>query len=274
MVSERHPLKDGFRRARLLSNFFDFPYRVGDQEGWAGARSLFTDDDERLRDLVMTYGRERWGTDDCHVAGSAFLIAYLTRLIWPVAAQFALERKLPDVRLANLAFHWRQQRIDGTALSSLRFAALAGTSAGTHPDALAVADEAELYALLKEWLFKENLDLVIPSLRRAAKASTRVSWNAVGAAFSQAFNRLYAVSNNPDEVVNDAAVIFGDPASPIYGEVAMEVFSHRGNRGFFSRRRGCCLWWRTGRANDYCSNCILLTREEQDERFRRSFQAR
>ena len=64
MVSERHPLKDGFRRARLLSNFFDFPYRVGSQEGWAGAQSLFTDDDERFARLgddlwtgTMGYGR-------------------------------------------------------------------------------------------------------------------------------------------------------------------------------------------------------------------------
>ena len=67
-----------------------------------------SDDDDRLRDLVIGYGRDRWGTDNCHVAGSAFLIAYLTRLIWPVAAQYVLERRVPDVRLANLAFHWRE----------------------------------------------------------------------------------------------------------------------------------------------------------------------
>jgi hypothetical protein len=145
------------RRAGLLSNLFEIPILSKEQEGWADARSLFQDDDDRLRDLVMAYGRDRWGTDNCHVAGSAFLIAYLTRLIWPVAAQYVLKRRVPDVRLANLAFHWREQRIDGTALATSRFATLAGAADATHSDALAVADEVELYAQLKEWLFEENL---------------------------------------------------------------------------------------------------------------------
>ena len=267
-------MTNALRRAGLLSNLFEIPILSKEQEGWADARSLFQDDDDRLRDLVMAYGRDRWGTDNCHVAGSAFLIAYLTRLIWPVAAQYVLKRRVPDVRLANLAFHWREQRIDGTALATSRFATLAGAADATHSDALAVADEVELYAQLKEWLFEENLNIVVPSLRRAAKASLKVSWNAVAASFSQAFHNLYEASNDPGTVVNDAAIFFKDPATPIYRQVSMEVVIHQGNRGFFSRRAGCCLWWRADRSNEYCSNCILLTRDQQDRTFRRILEAR
>ena len=90
----------------------------------------------------------------------------------------------------------------------------------------------------------------------------------MAAALSQAFNRLYAASDRAGEVVAAADTFFTDPDSPICGQLTMEEFRHGDRQGFFSRRRGCCLWWRSPRANDYCSNCILLPREEQDRRFR------
>ena len=111
-------------------------------------------------------------------------------------------------------------------------------------------------------------------LRRTAKASLKVFWNAVAASFSQASHNLYEVSNNPVTVVNDAGIFFEDPAIPIYRQVSMEVVIHQGNRGFFSRRAGCCLWWRADRSNEYCTNCILLTRDEQDRMFRRILETR
>ena len=242
--------------------------RERDQDGWFEARSLFQKDDQRLPDLVMAYGRDRWGTENSHAAGSAFIIAYLTRVTWPVVAQYVLERRVPDVRLGNLEFHWEGQGIDGTALSRPSFAALPDDPACGHQDAVAVADAAELYARLKLWLFDSNLEIVIPALRRAALASLKVSWNAVAASCAQAFNRLYDVVEDPEIVVKDADAFFGDPSSPVYRQVTMEVFDHRGKQGFFSRRAGCCLWWRTERSNNFCSNCILLTREQQDTRFR------
>jgi hypothetical protein len=75
-------------------------------------------------------------------------------------------------------------------------------------------------------------------------------------------------------VVRDAEVFFGDTMSLLFGQLTMEVFEHQGKRGFFSRRVGCCLWWRSERSSDYCSNCILLSREQQDERFREMLEGR
>jgi hypothetical protein len=256
------------RRAGALSELFNLPVVDRNQEGWIEALSLFQDDDQRLRDLVMDHGRDRWATNNRHAAGSAFLIAYLTRVTWPLISQYVLERRVPDVRLSNLAVHWDGQRVDGTALNRPSFAALPTDPACAHPDVLVVADAAELYARLKEWLFGSNLQIVIPALRRAARASLKVSWNAVAASCAQAFNRLYETTEEPGVVVRDAGDFFGDPSSPVYQQVTMEVFAHQGIEGFFSRRAGCCLWWRTDRSNDYCSNCILLTREQQDQRFR------
>ncbi|MFQ6031113.1 MAG: hypothetical protein ACE5Q6_26925 [Dehalococcoidia bacterium] len=268
MVSRGHPLADSARRAGTLSGLFNLPIRDKHEEGWIEATALFRNDDQRLRDLVADYGRSRWGSDNCHVAGSAFIIAYLTRVTWPVVAQYVLERRLPDVRLGNLVFHWNGLQIDGTALNRPIFAVVPTDPGSSHPDAVVVADEAEHYVRLKQWLFGSNLGIVIPSLRRAARASLKVSWYAVAASCAQAFRRLYEVAQEPETVVRAADTLFGDPSSPLYRQLTMEVFVHQGQQGFFSRRAGCCLWWRTEKSNDYCSNCILLAREQQDTRFR------
>jgi len=65
---------------------------------------------------------------------------------------------------------------------------------------------------------------------------------------------------------------FGDPSSPVYRQVSMEVIDYRGERGYFPRRAGCCLWWRVRESKDYCSGCILLSREQQDLEFRKTLE--
>ena len=263
-----HPLAASMARAQELGGFFALPQRQPDDAAWTDARDLFQGSDRRLEELVLTYGQRAWASDNRHVACSAFLVAYLSRVVFPLVGQYVLERRVPDVSLDNLSFHWNGPAIDATGLDRLAFAALPGDPAATHRDALVVAGEEALYGYLKERLFTENVDIVIASLRRAAGASLKVSDNAVAAAFSQVFNRLYATAGRPDEVVRIAQSFLSDPDSPIHGQLTMEEFRHQDRTGFFSRRRGCCLWWRSPRSNDYCSNCILLPREQQDQRFR------
>ena len=263
-----HPLADSMARAQELGGFFALPQRQPDDPAWTDARNLFQGDDRRLEELVLTYGLRAWQSDNRHVACSAFLVAYLSRVVFPLVGQYLLERRVPNISLSNLSFHWNGPAIDATGLDRLTFAALTVDPAATHGDALEVADEQALYDYLKEKLFAENLDIVIASLIRAAGASLKVSWNAVAAAFSQVFNRLYATAGTPDEVVRIARSFLSDPDSPIHGQLTMEEFRHQDRTGLFSRRRGCCLWWRSPRSNDYCSNCILLPREQQDQRFR------
>ena len=268
LTDEMHPLAASMARAQELGGFFALPQRQPTDLAWTNASDLFQLDDRRLEELVLTYGRRAWESDNRHVACSAFLVAYLSRVVFPLVGQYVLERRVPDVSLDNLSFHWNGPAIDATGLNRLAFAALPGDPAETHGDAIVVADEEVLYVYLKERLFTENLDIVIASLRRAAGASLKVSLNAVAAALSQVLNRLYATAGRPDEVVRVADSFLSDPDSPIYGQLTMEEFRHQDRTGFFSRRRGCCLWWRSPRSNDYCSNCILLPREQQDQRFR------
>lgn len=266
-----HPLIDSMRRAGALNDLFNLPVREADQDDWLDALSLFQDDNQRLQNMVVALGLDRWGTKNPHAAGSAFVIAFLTRVSRPLISQYVLERRVPDVCLSNLEFHWDGQRIDGTALKRATFAALPADPDSNHPDAVVVADDAELYARLKEWLFDANLHIVIPSLRRAARASIKVSWNTVADSCAQAFTRLYDVAEDPNGVVRDADAFFEDPSSPVYRQLTMEVFGHQGDLGFFSRRAGCCLFWQT---NDFCSNCVLLSREQQDTRFRHTLEGR
>ena len=268
MAGEPHPLAASMVSAQELGEFFALPRRKAEDPDWTAARDLFQGDDRRLGELVAAYGERAWDSKNTHVAGSAFLVAYLSRVVFPVVGQYVLARRAPDVSLDNLSFHWKGPAIDATGLDRLSFAALVDDAAACHPDATAVADTDALYAQMKEWLFQENLEPVIADLRRAAGASVKVSWNAVAAAFSQALNRLYATEEARADVIKAAETFFTDADSPIYGQLTMEEFQYRDRKGFFSRRRGCCLWWRSPRANDYCSNCILLPEEQQDQRFR------
>ena len=262
-----HPLVLSLREAGELDPYLEMPVRDVDETGWSPAITLFQDDDTNLRELVMGYGYARWGATNNHVAGSAFIIAYLTRLIYPMVGQYVLKRRVPRATLENLSFHRTNGLIDATGLSFPRFAALPDDPAAGHPDAVVVYSEADLYRHFNDWAFKSNLEIVIAALRRSVPASVKVSRNAVGAACGQALHRLYNLVEDKSLVLGAAETLFGDPSSLIYGQVSMEVIEHEGKKGFFARRAGCCLVWRTRENDGYCSNCILQPREEQTRRF-------
>ncbi len=264
-----HPLVDSLRRARELGNEYDLPVRDSEQEGWIKALSLFQDDDLLLRNFVAGFGRDYLGTDNRHLSGSGFIIAYLTRITYPLISKYVLERRVIDVSLSNLEFHSDGQRFNGTALGSPRFTALPDDPDAGHPDADIVPDEAELYARLKEQLFDSNFGVVIPSLRRAAQASVKVSWNAVAASCAQVFYWLYELTEDTGKVVRDAEAFFGDTSSPMYGQVRMELIEHQGRTGYFARRAGCCLFWRIRDDDVYCSGCVLLSDEQQTIQFKK-----
>ncbi len=263
-----HPLIDGMARAGLISPYFQLPVRRMEQEGWVDGTQLFLNDDEYLENLVMAYGSGYWGTTNRHVAGSAFIIAYLTRLVWPVIGQYLQDRRVPKASLDNISFHFAEGRIDATALSQPLFAVLPSDTSADHRDAEVVTDDDALYTRLKEWLFDSNLALVIASLHRAARASVKISRNAVAFACAQAFHRLYTEVEDPHRLVSEANAFFNDPSSMVYKQITMEVFEHRDRRVFLARRLGCCLAWRVERGDGYCSNCILTPRAQQDHLFR------
>lgn len=262
-----HPLIRSLREAGELDPYFDMPVSNVKETGWIPAISLFQAEDTSLREMVMSYGYARWRTANNHVAASAFIIAYLTRFIYPMVGQYVLRRRVPRVTLENLAFHRTDGRIDATGLRQPQFAVLPNDPSAGHPDAEVLHSEAELYRQLKDWTFKSNVEIVIAALCRSVPASFKVSQNAVAASCAQALHRLYNQMEDKSLVVRDAETLFGDPSSLIYRQVSMEVIEHEGRSGFFARRAGCCLIWRTRGDNGYCSNCILKPREEQTRQF-------
>ena len=268
MATAEHPLVRSLREAGELDPYLEMPVRDVGETGWSPAIDLFQGEDASLRELVMDYGYASWGTTNNHVAASAFIVAYLTRLIYPVVGQYVLARRVPRVTLENLSFHRTQGRIDATGLSFPQFAVLADDPAAGHPDAEVLDSVTDLYRRLRDWAFKSNLEIVIAALRRSVPASVKVSRNAVGAASAQALHRLYNLVEDKGPVLEAAEALFGDPSSLIYGQVGMEVIEHKGKSGLFARRAGCCLVWRTREGDGYCSNCILQPREEQTRRFK------
>ena len=272
MAKAEHPLVRSLREAGELDPYFDMPVSNFNDTGWSPATALFQVGDASLRELVMSYGYARWGTANNHVAASAFIIAYLTRFIYPMVAQYVLRRRVPRVTLENLAFHRTDGRIDATGLRQPQFAVLPDDPASGHPDAEVLYSETGLYRQLKDWAFESNVEIVIAALRRSVPASIKVSQNAVAASCSQALHRLYNHVEDKSLVLRAAEVLLGDPSSLIYGQVSMEVIEHEGTSGFFARRAGCCLVWRTRRDNGYCSNCILQPKEEQTRQFKETLQ--
>ena len=122
MATVEHPLVRSLQEAGELDPYFDMPVSNVDETGWSPATALFGAGDTRLRELVMGYGHARWGATNNHVAASAFIIAYLTRFIYPMVGQYVLRRRVPRVTLENLAFHRTAGRIDATGLRQPRFA--------------------------------------------------------------------------------------------------------------------------------------------------------
>ena len=268
MATGGHPLIRSLREAGELDPYFDMPVSNVNETGWRPATALFQDRDTSLRELVMSYGYARWGTTNNHVAASAFIIAYLTRFIYPMVGQYVLRRRVPRVTLENLAFHRTNGRIDATGLRQPQFAVLPDDPSAGHPDAEVLHSETDLYRRLKDWAFESNVEIVIAALRRSVPASVKVSQNAVAASCGQVLHRLYNHVEDKSLVLRAAETLFGDPSSLIYRQVSMEVIEHGGKSGFFARRAGCCLVWRTREDNGYCSNCILQPREEQTRQFK------
>ena len=105
MATDQHPLVRSLREAGELDPYLEMPVSNLDETGWSPAIALFQVEDASLREMVMSYGYARWRTSNNHVAASAFIIAYLTRFIYPMVGQYVLRRRVPRVSLENLAFH-------------------------------------------------------------------------------------------------------------------------------------------------------------------------
>tara|TARA_B110000196_G_scaffold299103_1_gene291468 strand:- start:65 stop:892 length:828 start_codon:yes stop_codon:yes gene_type:complete len=269
MPNSNHPLVDSLRRAAELGPVYDMPVRDSEQSGWVNALSLFQEDDQRLQDIVAALGKAFLGTENQHLAASGFIIAYLTRVVYPLIAQYVLENRVIDVSLGNLEFHTKGQGFDATALGQPRFAALPDDPDASHSDTEIVPDEAALYARLKEQLFDANFGLLIPALCRSAKASEKVSWNAVAASCAHVFYWLYELTDRKEDVMRHAEGLFTDETSPMYQQVRMELLEHEGKKGYFARRAGCCLYWKVREDDIYCAGCVILSDEDQDTRFRK-----
>ncbi len=156
MASGANPLLESMAAAERLGGYFAMPMRQPGEDGWTDAADLFLGYARRLEGLVTAYGERAWASSNRHVVNSAFLVAYLSRVVFPAVGQYVLYRRAPDISLPNLAFHWNRGGIDATGLDTPAFAALPDDPAAGHPDALVVADEAALYAQLKRWLFEET----------------------------------------------------------------------------------------------------------------------
>jgi len=267
MAMPQHPLVHSLNQAGALDTYLNLPVCGAGKSGWSAATDLFINNQTGLKEQVMNYGYESWGTTNNHVAASAFIVAYLTRVIYPVIGQYVIHRRVPRATLENLAFHRQGDRIDATGLRQPQFAVLPNDPAAGHPDAEVLNHERDLYLRFKEWVFAGNLETVVEALHRSVSASLRVSQNSVAAACAQAFHRLFSLVEDNGSVIKDADIFFGDSSSPLYGQVTMEVIERQGKAGLFGRRAGCCLIWRTGESDGYCSNCILRPKEEQTQRF-------
>ena len=94
-----HPLTESMAKAESLGGFFVLPQAGRADEGWTKARDLFQGDDRRLGEMVAAYGQRAWESSNRHVAASAFLVAYLSRVVFPLAGQYVLAGRAPDVSL-------------------------------------------------------------------------------------------------------------------------------------------------------------------------------
>ena len=269
MATVEHPLVLSLREAGELDPYLGMPVANADDTGWSPAGDLFQTGDANLRETGDGLRVREMG-DYQQSCCSLGLHHRLPNSLYlsdgrPVCAEE--EGPQGDPGKPGLSSNRRPNRRHRTQLQP-QFAVLPDDPAAGHPDAEVLHGESELYQRLKEWAFEANVEIVIAVLRRSVPASVKVSRNAVAASCGQALHRLYNLVEDKSPVIRAAGTLFGDPSSPIYGQVSMEVIDHEGKSGFFARRAGCCLVWRTREDNGYCSNCILQPREEQTRQFK------
>ena len=259
------PLTGTLERLSGTEDGMDLSARLGvpDEPGWTTVVDL-AEDPGALDEIVSRIGRG-YAVENRAFAGTTLLRGYLWRMLTPAVAVFLTERRLPDLRAANVALRFGEGgSAEGVAFVGSRFAALPDDPDAAHPDATVLSPEGELLGWLRDALVETHLPVLIPALRslrvrRGARALRSVYVDSCAEAFMFVGREL----GQEAEARGFAEVLLAGP-SPLSGPTNFYVQEHEGGYKWTRVRNTCCLYYKVG--GGACFTCPRVTHAERLQR--------
>lgn len=268
-MTVEHPLQQTLARAGLLNPYIRAELGAPDGADWLRAPADLAPGAARLEQLAAA-ARAQMRTAAPAVIGSVLLQGYQWPLLCAAIACFLLDRRVPDLDLANTRLRYGpSRRADALALGAGRFAALPDDPAAGHPDARVVADPAALRAALRGAL-EAHLAPVIELLCAGLGCRPRGLWLSAADACAGTLVWLMQAEGwppgRPAQIETEVEALVRAPGSPLTTrQIGLVLLEHGGQRRVFLRRAACCQWYRVEGGHP-CATCTHLSAAERAER--------
>jgi FhuF 2Fe-2S C-terminal domain len=187
--------------------------------------------------------------------GGYVLQWYLSIPIYLGVLLFHSARRVPSLAPSELSFQLDRAALRGVALRPGRFWCLPGDSDAGHPDAVSVADEASLGAVLRREVIAHAtrfLRVYDPQVR----FGRRTQWAAVTDVLDKAFLLAGRLCGSPQAGAADARLVLADGEKPLTaGSRICQVTDDRGRTHWIRRRGSCCFLYALPGVEHPCASC-------------------
>ena len=248
---------------------------------------------DHWRSALGHWMRDRYGEAPDHAVAGYLMCWYLAVPARLAGQIFHMERRLPSLRPADLAFRLagHRPRPDGIAVLSSAFACLPDDPAAAHPHATVVADEAALATRLRTE-FAAHADRFVAVFGPRTRLGARTLWAAATDALDEALWLAGRYSGDENAGVRDAALVLpaqcppftsgstlrdapGGPAAsrsprtpaptpePAPAHTAPETMSGAASMSgpaWTRRRESCCFHYTLANGCGPCATCPRLSR--------------
>jgi hypothetical protein len=248
--------------------------RYGLPEGSDRARSEWTtcaefldrpDSFERWRTGLAGWLRDQYGDSPDRTTAGYVMSWYLTVPGHLAGLLFHHERRVPSLRPEDLAFRMAAPRPHPDAIAVLApgFACLPDDPAAGTPDAVVVADERALAAVLRG-RFAAHASRFAAVFGPQVRFGKRMLWAAATDVLDNALWLSGRHGGDEGGGVLDAALVLGDGPAPFTsGSTLRAVRPEEGGAVEWTRRReSCCFHYLLAAGQGTCSTCPRLCRKD------------
>jgi hypothetical protein len=187
--------------------------------------------------------------------GGYVLQWYLSIPIYLGVLLFHSARRVPLLAPSELSFQLDRAALRGVALRPGRFWCLPGDSDAGHPDAVPVADEVSLGAVLRREVIAHAtrfLRVYDPQVR----FGRRTQWAAVTDVLDKAFLLAGRLCGSPQAGAADARLVLADGEKPLTAASRIcQVTDDRGRTHWIRRRGSCCFLYALPGVEHPCASC-------------------
>lgn len=187
--------------------------------------------------------------------GGYVLQWYLAIPIYLGVLLFHSARRVPSLAPGQLSFQLDWAALRGVALRPGRFWCLPDDSEAGHPDAVLVADETSLGAMLRREVIAhatQFLRVYDPQVR----FGRRTQWAAVTDVLDKAFLLAGRLCGSPEAGAADARLVLANGEKPLTAASRIcQVIDDRGRTHWIRRRGSCCFLYALPGIEYPCASC-------------------